>query len=68
MKDERNNGFLLQVANLGLRRDERDILHSVNFAIRPGEIHGLLGLNGSGKSSLAYTLMGCSGCAPEFEK
>jgi Fe-S cluster assembly ATP-binding protein len=27
-------------------------------------VHGLLGLNGSGKSSLAYTLMGCAGYKP----
>jgi Fe-S cluster assembly ATP-binding protein len=65
MENEHNNAFLLRVENLSLCRDDRDILHSVNFTIRPGEIHGLLGLNGSGKSSLAYTLMGCGGYAPK---
>ena len=55
---------LLQVENLGLRRDGRDILRCVNLEVRAGEVHALLGLNGSGKSSLAYTLMGCAGYAP----
>jgi Fe-S cluster assembly ATP-binding protein len=52
---------LLEVQQLALRRDDRDILHAVNLAIFPGQIHALLGVNGSGKSSLAYALMGCTG-------
>lgn len=60
MSKEATNEFILRVENLSLRREGRDILQRVNLAIRPGEMHGLLGLNGSGKSSLAYALMGCS--------
>jgi Fe-S cluster assembly ATP-binding protein len=30
----------------------------------PGQVFGLLGRNGSGKPSLAYTLMGCAGYLP----
>ncbi len=56
---------LLRVENLSLRREGYDVLRRVNLAVRPGEVHGLLGLNGSGKSSLAYTLMGCAGYAPD---
>jgi Fe-S cluster assembly ATPase SufC len=56
---------ILQVENLSLRRDGRDILRRVNLTVRAGEVHALLGLNGSGKSSLAYTLMGCAGYTPD---
>ncbi len=52
---------LLAVEGLTLRRAGRDILYRLNLLIRAGEIHGLVGLNGSGKSSLAYALMGCAG-------
>lgn len=55
---------LLKIENLSLSRDGREILRSVNMQVYPGEIHTLLGLNGSGKSSLAYTLMGCEGYTP----
>lgn len=57
--------FLLRVEDLSLKRDGRDILHRINLTVQPGEVHGLLGLNGSGKSSLAYALMGCAGYAPD---
>jgi len=61
MKDE----MVLQVQGLCLSSSGRDILRDVDLSVRPGEIHGLLGRNGSGKSSLAYTLMGCDGYTPE---
>jgi Fe-S cluster assembly ATP-binding protein len=56
---------LLIVEDLRLRRAGREVLRGVTLSVRPGEIHGLLGLNGSGKSSLAYTLMGCGGYVPD---
>jgi len=56
---------LLQVEDLSLRRGGRDILQHLNLTVRAGEVHALLGLNGSGKSSLAYTLMGCAGYQPD---
>jgi Fe-S cluster assembly ATP-binding protein len=55
---------LLQINQLSLKREGREILNKVNLVVQPGEIHTLLGLNGSGKSSLAYTLMGCEGYTP----
>ncbi|MGE5602741.1 MAG: ATP-binding cassette domain-containing protein [Nitrososphaerales archaeon] len=56
---------LLQVEGLSLCREGYEVLRGVNLAVQVGEVHGLLGLNGSGKSSLAYTLMGCAGYAPD---
>jgi Fe-S cluster assembly ATP-binding protein len=59
------NQPLLVVTDLSLKRDGRDILRQVNLLVYPGQVHALLGLNGSGKSSLAYALMGCEGYAPD---
>jgi Fe-S cluster assembly ATP-binding protein len=57
--------YLLQVESLSLKRNGHQILDRVNLDVRSGEVHCLLGLNGSGKSSLAYTLMGCVGYKPD---
>jgi Fe-S cluster assembly ATP-binding protein len=55
---------LLQIRNLNLDRDGRQVLRDVNLELYPGQVHTLMGLNGSGKSSLAYTIMGCEGYIP----
>ena len=34
------------------------VLSSVNLAVRPGEVHALIGQNGSGKSTLIKILSG----------
>ncbi len=57
-------GELLRVEDVHLQRDGVEILHGVNLEMRPGEIHCLLGRNGSGKSTVAYTLMGSAGYRP----
>lgn len=59
------NQPLLEVKDLSLKREGREILRQVNLLVYPGQVHTLLGLNGSGKSSLAYTLMGCEGYTPD---
>ncbi len=56
---------LLKVENLSLKRNGRFILRQVNLTVRQGEIHGILGLNGAGKSSLAYAIMGCADYRPQ---
>lgn len=55
---------LLQVSNLHVKRDEREILRGINLTVERGAVHAVLGLNGSGKSTLAYTLMGSGGYVP----
>ena len=57
-------GPILQVENLHLQRGGKEVLRGVTLEVQAGQVYGLLGRNGSGKSSLAYTLMGCAGYAP----
>lgn len=58
------NNMLLEVKDVWVERPGAEVLRGVNLIVRHGEVHTLLGLNGSGKTSLALTLMGASGYAP----
>jgi Fe-S cluster assembly ATP-binding protein len=40
------------------------ILDGLTLAVQEGEIHAILGANGSGKSTMAALLMGCEGYSP----
>jgi Fe-S cluster assembly ATP-binding protein len=48
----------LEIQNLHVRIEEREILHGVDLRVEKGETHALMGPNGSGKSTLANTIMG----------
>jgi Fe-S cluster assembly ATP-binding protein len=48
----------LEIKNLHVRTEEREILHGVDLKVAKGETHALMGPNGSGKSTLANTVMG----------
>lgn len=51
----------LDIRNLHVSVEGREILKGVDLVVRQGEVHALMGPNGTGKSTLAYTLMGHPG-------
>ncbi|HEX5392265.1 MAG TPA: ABC transporter ATP-binding protein [Rhodocyclaceae bacterium] len=52
---------LLEVERLSFRVPARSVLEGLDLAVAAGEIHALVGTNGTGKSTLAYLIMGCEG-------
>ena len=53
-----NNNSLLQIRNLKVNVEEKNILKGINLDIKPGETHVIMGPNGAGKSTLGYSIMG----------
>ena len=49
---------VLEIIDLHVSREGKEILKGVNLKTGPGEVHAIMGPNGSGKSTLAYTLLG----------
>jgi Fe-S cluster assembly ATP-binding protein len=48
----------LVIKNLHVNIGDKEILKGVDLTVKQGEIHAIMGPNGTGKSTLAYTLMG----------
>jgi Fe-S cluster assembly ATP-binding protein len=48
----------LQINDLHVRVEDKEILKGVNLTVNQDEIHALMGPNGTGKSTLAYALLG----------
>ena len=49
---------MLTLTNVTLQKGDRKILDHLNLTVQSNEIHSILGVNGTGKSTLAYAIMG----------
>lgn len=50
--------MLLKMININKSFNGNQVLHHINFELKPGEIHGIVGKNGAGKSTLINIAMG----------
>lgn len=48
----------LIIRDLHVNVEGKEIVRGVNLTVKGGEVHAVMGPNGTGKSTLAYTLMG----------
>jgi Fe-S cluster assembly ATP-binding protein len=57
---KRSSEFMseLEIRNLHVAVEGKEILKGVDLTIRKGEVHAVMGPNGTGKSTLSYALMG----------
>lgn len=49
---------LFEIKDLHVEVDGKKVLNGVNLTVNRGEVHAIMGRNGTGKTTLAYTLMG----------
>lgn len=55
---------LLEIKSLTYAAGDKKILDDFSFSIEASEVHALIGTNGTGKSTLAYLIIGCEGYRP----
>jgi Fe-S cluster assembly ATP-binding protein len=48
----------LEIKDLHVNVEEKEIVKGINIKIKKGEIHAIMGPNGAGKSTLSYAVMG----------
>lgn len=51
---------MLQIQNLVVSKEGKEIIRGLNLTVLPGQIHAIMGPNGAGKSTLAKVLSGDS--------
>ena len=49
---------MIEIKNLHVNVEEKEILKGVSLEVKPGELHVIMGRNGTGKSTLANVLAG----------
>ena len=49
---------LLEINDLHVNVEDKEILHGVNLSVGTDEVHVLMGPNGTGKSTLGYAITG----------
>lgn len=59
-----SNKPLLEIKHLSFQVNAAKILDDLCLSVEAAEVHALLGTNGTGKSTLAYLIIGCEGYLP----
>jgi len=60
-ENKKNSAPMLEIVDLHVRVQDKEILKGVNLSVPKGELHAIMGRNGSGKSTLSYAIAGRDG-------